>query len=88
MRNRSGVSDTDPDIERRLIEMIRATPDWVKFERIASMTATCRRLALIGLRDRYPQATEEELKLRLASLELDRETMIKVFHWDPQVEGY
>ena len=68
--------------------MIRATPDWVKFKRVASLTATCRRLALIGLRGRYPQATDEELKLRLAALELDRETMIKVFHWDPEVESY
>jgi len=31
---------------------------------------------------------ERELRLRLAALRLDRETMIGVFNWDPEVQGY
>lgn len=88
MRKRAAVLDTDPEIERVLIDLARATPDWKKFEQVAAMTAACRRLALVGLRDRYPQATEEELQRRLAAVVLDRETVIKVYGWDPEVEGY
>jgi len=32
---------------------------------------------------RYPNACEEEIRYRLASMWLDRETMRKVFDWDP-----
>ncbi len=41
--------------------------------------------ARVGQRGSIP---ERELRLRLASLWLDRETMIRVFHWDPEPEGY
>ena len=88
MKKRAAVLDTDPEVERVLIGLVRATPDWKKFEQVATMTAACRQLALVGLRDRYPQATEEELRRRLAAVVLDRETVIKVYGWDPEVEGY
>ncbi len=35
-----------------------------------------------------PDISERELKLRLAALRLDRQTMIDAFGWDPVVEGY
>jgi hypothetical protein len=35
-----------------------------------------------------PDLSERELRLRLAALWLDRETMIDAFGWDPEVEGY
>lgn len=31
-----------------------------------------------GIRTRYPDATEQEARLRLAALELGRETMVRV----------
>jgi len=31
---------------------------------------------------------EREVRLRLASLRLDREVMVTVFGWDPHEEGY
>jgi len=63
-------------------------PDWKKFRRIASLTNGCRRLAKAGLHERYPNATDEELRKRFAALVLDRDTVIKMFGWDPEVEGY
>jgi len=44
-------------------------------------------LALSGIRRRYPAASDKECELRLAALWLDRETMVKAFHWDPEKEG-
>lgn len=88
MKQRTGLSDTDPETERVMIELARATPDWKKIEQVCSMIETTRALAMAGLRERYPNASEEELKKRLAALVLDRETVIEVYGWDPEVEGY
>ena len=87
-KSRLGLEDTSPDAERVLIELARATPVWRKFEQIAETTETCRAFAMAGLRKRYPDATEEELHRRLAALVLDRQTVIRVYGWDPQIEGY
>jgi hypothetical protein len=88
MKKRSVILDTDPEVERMMIELARATPVWKKFEQVSDMGEACRQMAMIGLKERYPQASDEELRLRLAALTLDRETMIKVYGWDPEVEGY
>jgi len=88
MKQRAAVLDIDAETERVLIELTRAMPDWKKFRQIAALSEGCRRLALVGLRDRYPNATEVELRKRFAALVLDRETVIKMFGWDPEVEGY
>lgn len=88
MKQRSAVLDTDPDVERVLIEMTRAMPDWKRFRQIAALSEGCRRLALVGLRSRYPNASEEELRKRFAAIVLDRDTVIKMFGWDPEIEGY
>jgi hypothetical protein len=88
MKKRASVLDTDPETERVLIELTRAMPDWKKLRQIAALSEGCRRLTLAGLRDRYPNASAEELRKRFAALVLDRETVIKMFEWDPEVEGY
>ena len=88
MKSRLGLEDTQPDAERVLIELARATPVWRKFELVAETTETCRAFAMIGLRKRYPHANEEDLRRRIVALVLDRETVIRVYGWDPKIEGY
>ena len=88
MKRRVGASDTDPKIKRLMIESARATPAWKKFEQVAAMTNACRELAMAGLRQRYPQASEAELKRRLAAVVLDRDLVIQAYGWDPKIEGY
>ena len=80
--------DTDEETERVLIEITRAMPDWKKCRQIFSLIETGRQLALTGLRERYPLAGEAELKKRYAALVLDRETVMQVYDWDPEIEGY
>lgn len=87
MKPRSGLSDTDPKVERLIIERTRLIPDWVKFRQVASLTSTCRRLALIGVRDRHPQARDGELSRGLAALVLDRETAARVYDQRPDADG-
>lgn len=82
------MSDTSPEAERVLIELAREMPDWKKIEQVFSMIETARAFAMSGLRSRYPEASEEELKKRLAALVFDRETVVRVYGWDPKLEGY
>ncbi len=70
------------------IEGLRAAPSWRKAEMVRSLNAAVEELALAGLRLRHPVADLPELRLRLAALRLPRETMIRVFGWDPATHGY
>jgi hypothetical protein len=58
-----------------------------KVQQVRHLTRTCRLFSLAGIRSRHPTASEQEVRLRLASFWLDRETMIRLFDWDPDVRG-
>lgn len=64
----------------------RASPDQ-KLDRMFAMGHSVNELARADLRTRYPDATPREIELRLRSRSLDRETMIRVFGWDPDIHG-
>ncbi|MEP7012328.1 MAG: hypothetical protein ABJC13_18555 [Acidobacteriota bacterium] len=60
-----------------------------EFQRVADLNRAVQQLALARIRAQYgPNLTEREERLRLGALWLDREIMVKVFGWDPEVEGY
>ena len=79
-------SDTDEKTEQVLIELLRAAPAWKKLEQVEELTETSRQLALSGLRKRHPQASEQELRLRLAVLLFGYETVIRAYGRDPEAE--
>jgi hypothetical protein len=81
-------ADTDEAAERKLIELTRQMPDGKKLRMVFSQVETGRQLAMAGLKNRYPQASPEELKKRYAALVLGRETVMKLYAWDPETEGY
>jgi hypothetical protein len=47
-------SDTSPSAEQIQLELLRRAPAWRKLHMVAQMNLTVRRLALSGLRQRYP----------------------------------
>jgi hypothetical protein len=59
-----------------------------KLKRVSELTKAVQQLALARISQQYGKLSEREQRLRLASLWLDRETMIQVFNWDPSVKGY
>ena len=81
-------NDTGKDTEREYIKLLRATPPWRKAAMVDSLIRTCQELAVAGIRMRHPNATEKEIQMRVASLWLDRNLMIRIFNWDPAREGY
>ena len=62
------LTDLRPEAARVQFEMLRRAPSWRKMEMVAQMCDTVRALTLIGLRERHPYATSEELRRHLADL--------------------
>jgi hypothetical protein len=80
---RSGISDTHPAIEARMIEGYRAMTPAEKLCRVEALNETVLQLAAARIRQENPGLTERELRLRLAALWLPVETMRRAFGWDP-----
>ena len=72
-------SDTHPKMEALQIQLLRQASPARKMELLGQLNATAHILALIGLRSRYPQAGEAELRRRLAGLLLGEEMARKVY---------
>jgi hypothetical protein len=72
-------SDTHPKMEALQIQLWRQASPTKKMNMLAQLNAAARTLALTGLRAQYPQATEAELRRRLADLLLGEELAQKVY---------
>lgn len=72
-------SDTHPKMEALQIQLLRQATPARKMEMLAQLNASARTLAFMGLRLRYPQAGEAELRRRLAGLLLGEELARKVY---------
>ena len=77
------LSDTSVDAERVQIEILRAMPSWRKFQLWNDLNMAMRHVALAGLRERYPSATPEELRRRLATLLLGPDLATQVYGSEP-----
>lgn len=83
-----GDSDTPAKIQKFLIAGYRKMSAQQKLERVTELTQAVQQLALARIRKQYGELPEREQRLRLAALWLDRDTMIRVFQWDPRQKGY
>jgi len=66
-------------MEALQIQLLRQASPTQKMNMLAQLNASARMLALAGLRSRYPQAAEAELRRRLADLLLGEELAKKVY---------
>ena len=78
--------DTHPKIEAMQIQMWRQASPTRKMEMLAQLNTSARLLAMTGLRSQYPQASESELRFKLASLLLGEELAGKVSGEDVRAE--
>ena len=72
-------SDTHPKMEALQIQFWRQASPTRKMHMLAQLNASARTLALTGLRARYPQASEAELRRRLAGLLWGEELARKIY---------
>jgi hypothetical protein len=80
--------DTHPEAERRLIEGLREMTGEQRLARVCSLRDAVLSLARTRILERYGELPEREVRLRLAALWLDRDTMRRAFDWDPRERGY
>lgn len=83
-----GPSDTSPEAQRVLIEGYRRMTPTQKLRRVESLNRALVLLQKARLRAEYGNISDEEMRMRLGALRLGRETMIKVFGWDPDEKGW
>ena len=81
------LSDTTPEACRRLIEHWREVSPEDKAAVVGRLNRAVLALAQARQDAWYPDATAEERRLRLASLWIDREAMIRWWGWDPDERG-
>ena len=72
-------SDTHTEMEALQIRLWRQASPTQKMKMLAQLNASARLLALQGLRSKHPDATEKELRRRLADLLLGEALARKVF---------
>ena len=72
-------SDTHPKMEALQIELWRQASPTQKMHMLAQLNASVSMPALAGLRSRYPNAKEDELRRRLADLLLGEELARKLY---------
>jgi hypothetical protein len=71
--------DTTPEAEVILFKLWREAPAWRKLEMMEGLNRLARQLALMGLRQRFPEASDEELRWRLAVITLGEELATRVY---------
>lgn len=76
-------SDTSPEAEAVQMDILRSMPVWRKLELVSELTMTARGLTLAGLRERFPDASPQELHRRLATLLLGPGLAAKVYGPEP-----
>jgi hypothetical protein len=80
--------DTSIEAETLLFDHYGSLEVHEKTEIIADLNGQMDRIALVGIRERHPDASEREQHLRLAALKYGRELMVKAFGWDPELQGW
>jgi len=66
-------ADTSPEMTALQLAFFRDAPPWRKLECVMALNETVRVLALVGLRERFPDADAGEMRCRLAEVLLGPE---------------
>jgi hypothetical protein len=73
------VNDTSPAAEARYHELLRAMPPERRLEAAMKLSRAVRELALAGIRDQFPAANEQELRVRLTVRLYGRAAAVRLF---------
>jgi hypothetical protein len=77
--------DTDPKALAVFLQLHREMTPGERVARIFEMAGFQENLQRASVMEMYPEADEREVFLRVAARRLDRETMIRVYGWDPEL---
>ena len=82
------VLDTSADVQARQVAQWRAMSPKERFDLVAALNDSCEQMAVAGVRLRHPNASDDEVRLRVLALRLGRDLMLEVYGWDPSIEGW
>jgi len=82
-RYRTQAEDTSVDVERLQFAIYAKMTPADKLRILAAMRRMVLRLQRANILSERPQADEFEIRMRIASRTLARETMIAAYGWDP-----
>jgi predicted RNase H-like HicB family nuclease len=82
------TADTSPEAERARIQGYRRMTPTQKLQRVGALNEALKILQKARIRADYGNIPDEEMRMRLGALRLGRETMMKVFGWDPDEKGW
>ena len=77
------VSDTTDRAREVCLNALRAMPVSQKIATVFQLSEVVWQLSEAGVRKIFPEAGDREIFLRTAARHLDRETMVRVYGWDP-----
>ncbi len=80
--------DTTPEAQQMHYEMMRRLPAPKRLALAFELTEAVRKLILADLHQRFPQASDQEIRRRFIARALPRADVIRVYGFDPQQEGY
>jgi hypothetical protein len=75
--------DTDPQAFEVFLQLHREMTPGQRIAKVFELIAFQESLQQSSVRSMYPNAGEREVFLRVAARRLDRETMIRVYGWNP-----
>ena len=84
----SSAHDTEISSSRLQIRRLAEMTASERMQRFFSHFSASRAFVSAGLHLRYPDSSDEELKKRHAAIFLGRDYALRVYQWDPQIEGY
>jgi len=70
--------DTSPEAERVLVGLLRARPPAERLSSVFHLNALARSLTFAGLRDRNPGASNDEIEVLYAGMDLGRQLAARV----------
>lgn len=73
------LTDTSPETEKVLNDLLRQAPVWRKLEMMGQLNQTAKQLVLAGLKEQYPHADATCLSRHLADRLLGSELAEKVY---------
>lgn len=81
-------ADTSPDVAQLLVERWRSMTPIDKFRAVDAANRSVEALSAAGVRQRHPEASDEEVRRRVIALRIGRELSIAAYGWDPEIEGW
>jgi len=88
MDNAALSHDTSRRAEDMQVELWRGMSPLSKVQAVSALTRSVLQLSLAGIRQRFPEATDPECKIRLARLTLGPELAERVYPESSKLSGY